>query len=299
MNAAAGVLEALGRFREACANQPSIGRRQTIAGTECIVHRPHGEHGALPAVFVLHGGAWIGGDAVQIDSLCALFARETPAVVFNVNYTKVDQRPFPCQAEEVCALLDHVARHASRYGVSPRGLALCGHSAGAHISASAAILCRDRGIPLSRQILIYPFVDWSGLVPNPLEDYGIEGIPCQEFLARFFPQMALEDPVMSPLRLDRERASGLAAADIIICGDDDIRSHGAAYYERLTALGVKATLKEYPQARHGFLEVNRPDCAGEYEAKSPLQALYARDCEAYILGILRHLSGAETAGREK
>ena len=68
MDAAAGVLESLGRFREACANQPSIGRRQTIAGVECIVHRPHGGREALPAVFVLHGGAWIGGDAVQIDS---------------------------------------------------------------------------------------------------------------------------------------------------------------------------------------------------------------------------------------
>ena len=285
------TLEALRRFREECAGQPSIGRRESIAGVDCIVHRPEAGQADLPAVFVLHGGAWIGGDAVQIDSLCDLFAQRTPAVVFNVNYTKVDQRPFPYQTEEVCALVSHVLRHAQRLGISGGKLVLCGQSAGAHIAAGAAILARDRGIPIARQILVYPFVDWSGKVENPLEEYGIEGIPCGEFLARFFPGVSPEDPILSPLRLDKSRASGLAAADIIVCGDDDIRSHGIAYYETLRSFGLAATLKEYPLAKHGFLEVNRPDCTGDYEAASPQQAVYARDCEAYICNILQRLSG--------
>ena len=281
------LFRALAAFRRECALKPASGARERIAGVDTIVHRPETGQENLPAVLVMHGGSWIGGDAVQIDSLCETLARNTPAAVINVNYTKVDERPYPYPVEQVLAVAEYVARYPERFGASPDRLVLCGMSAGGHIAAAAAIAASRRRLRLARQVLVYPFLDWSGLIDNPLEGYGVEGIPCDEFIRAFFPGMAPDEAIMSPMRVARGEARYLAPADIIICGDDDIRAHGAAYHQKLISLGAVSTLIEYPRAMHGFLEVNRPDCVGEYEAASPEQARYARACEDYICALIR------------
>lgn len=42
-----------------------------------------------------------------------------------------------------------------------------GHSSGAGIAAGAAVLARDRGVPLAHQILLYPMLDDRTTEPDP------------------------------------------------------------------------------------------------------------------------------------
>jgi len=50
---------------------------------------------------------------------------------------------------------------------------------------------------------------------------------------------------------------------------------------------VPVKVKEYPQALHGFLEVNRPEYDPSDPRITPEQAEYCRDCERYIVNELK------------
>ena len=58
--------------------------------------------------------------------------------------------------------------HAAELGVVPDRIAVMGDSGGGSPAAGAAILARDRGVPLARQILIYPMLDDRNTTPGPL-----------------------------------------------------------------------------------------------------------------------------------
>lgn len=283
------VLTFLRKYRKECATIPSIGQRDTIAGVSCILHRPSVQTVHLPMLIVLHGGSWVGVDAVVIDSLCETLADRVPAMVVNMNYTKVDEKPFPNSMEEVCSLLSYFKNHSEEFGINSDKIAICGQSAGAHIVAGACLMAKDKGLSVARQILVYPFVDWSGIVDNPMVEYGIAGMDYDDVLDLFFPGQDLSSAYLSPLAADEKQLKGIAAADIIVCGQDKLREHGVAYYTKLKSLGIESTLKEYEQAIHGFLEVNRPDFIWENPGKNEEQAKYAKECENYIIDILKNL----------
>jgi len=52
-------------------------------GVQIILYRTQKDFGGgrLPVLFNMHGGAWIGGDAVYMKSFCQMIADEVPAFV--------------------------------------------------------------------------------------------------------------------------------------------------------------------------------------------------------------------------
>ena len=129
-------------------------------------------------------------------------------------------------------------------------------------------------------MLVYPFVDFT-----------IEGEGELKGLLTLLKKMLISgiDPGhrwLSPLKASCEELTGVAPAIIIISGQDELKPMGVAYAKRLMDCAVPVKFKEYPDALHGFLEVNRP----EYEAdprRSPEQLAMTLDCECYLIRELR------------
>ena len=278
----------LRKKREDYALLPSIGERKTIDGVDCIVHIAEGEHKNLPLFIELHGGAWVGGDAVMVDSLCRSISQKTPCVAVNINYKKLDIHPFPYPMEEVITVINHFRSHAEKYGIDPDKIVICGQSAGSHIAAGAAVIAKNRCIPLARQILVYPFLDFTGVYYNPLPENKTEE-EAEQINRLYFGDLDMAEVFLSPAAAKEEDLEGIAPADIIICTKDELRPHGFGYYEKLKKMGIDATLKEYPNAVHGFLEVNRDDYIAAGDAKSLEQAIYTEDCENYIIDIMKKI----------
>lgn len=281
------VLEQIKEQRARYAARPITGERIYLprAGQdaiEVILYRPAQKTAApLPVFFNLHGGAWVGGDAVLLDSFCALLADKLPALVVNLNYKKADERPFPYQQQETCDAVLYFARHAGEYGADKAKFALGGHSAGAHISAGAAIRLKELGFGLACQMLVYPFTDFtaeSGLV--------LWGKPLSAFYPVFFSGCGPEHRWLSPLRARDDELRGVAPAIVVTCGPDELKPHGLTYAKRLMDASVPVKYREYPDALHGFLEVNRPEYEGD-ERCSPEQLAMAKDCERYLIRELR------------
>lgn len=254
--------------------------REGLDPVEVILYRPHRPAAApLPVLFNSHGGAWIGGDAVLMDSFCSLLAEEIPALVVNINYKKADVHPFPYPIEEICDAVRYFADHAAEFGADPSRFAVGGHSAGAQLSAGAALKLSEEGFRLACQMLVYPCVDMT----------GSDGLFAM-LGPMYFPEGNADHRWASPLYAPDEVLRGVAPAIFVECGPDELKPQGIAYAKRLIDLAVPVKIREYPEAVHGFLEVNRPEYEGD-PRRTPAQAAMTRDCEQYLIRELRACFG--------
>lgn len=242
--------------------------RTDAAPVTVYLHRPAGGGENLPVVFNVHGGAWVGGDALLLDTQSQEVADRLGCLVVNINYVKADVKPFPYAQYEVRDTVLYFARHAQEYGIDTSKLALMGYSAGGHLCACAAQLLSEEGVQLSCQVLCYPFLDFTFGQDEQNELKGsVEGVN-----TIFFPTLSKTDPLVSPGLMPDEQLKKVAPAIIITCGQDVLKPQADAYEIRLKAAGINVQLFDYPESVHGFLECNYPETEDSNNAKSPEQA---------------------------
>jgi len=227
-----------------------------------------------PLLLNMHGGAYTGGDAVLMDSFCALVNRELNMAVANINYKKTPEYAFPYAVEEVADALAIFAQRAEAFGIDKNRMAVAGESAGGGIAAGAAIKAVAEHIPLAMELLIYPCTDST---EDNLMNLGY----CQHGDATH--------PYASPLLAPEETVKGLPPTVFMGCGVDSLNTQYRAYAAKLMAAGVDVTFRSWAKAEHGFIEVNRPDYFFEDSRKSPEQARMSREAERYCLFMLREL----------
>jgi acetyl esterase/lipase len=120
---------------------PYLGPR----GPRLDVHRPAAS-GPRPAVLVVHGGAWSGGDKDAIGHVARAVAA-AGLVAINVDYTlaAAGWPGHPRQVAELAAATDWVRANAEPLGIDPARLGALGSSAGGHL---LALLATTRGAGL-------------------------------------------------------------------------------------------------------------------------------------------------------
>lgn len=262
--------------------------RENAKPVMTYLYRPTGGGENLPAVFNVHGGAWVGGDALLLDTQSQEMADRLGAMVVNINYVKADVKPFPYAQYEIRDTVRYFADHAKEYDIDAQRSVVMGYSAGGHLSACAAQLLQQDGIRLSCQVLCYPFLDFTfqGETNNEMKDTiaGLNGLN-----DIFFPKLEATDPLVSPGLIPEQRLKELPPAILVTCGQDSLKSHADRYAARLEAAGVRVQMLDYPDSIHGFLECNFPETEDGNEAKSPAQKALCDQCERGIAKILREM----------
>jgi len=85
-----------------------------------------------PALVVVHGGSWRGGDKGEFAEQSKAWAA-AGYVVFDVAYRLAPRYRFPTAVQDVQCALAFIEAEASRFGHDPSRIALVGRSAGAQI----------------------------------------------------------------------------------------------------------------------------------------------------------------------
>ncbi|MFG2905252.1 alpha/beta hydrolase [Kitasatospora sp. NPDC048286] len=210
----------------------------------------------LPLVVHVHGGGFV-GTAVQCDWTNSHLAARLPALVVSVEHRLLAPgSPLANAADDGWDVLDHVVRHAARWGVDPARTAVFGESCGALITALTAIRARDAGLELKAQVLVNPVVDVTEtMVDHPsIAEYAYSptrALPQLRLVQRLAVPPGADAGAVSPLYADD--LSGLAPALVVVPTQDAVADHGRRYAERLRAAGTPARLSEYPGAKHAFL----------------------------------------------
>jgi acetyl esterase len=116
----------------------------------------------LPGMLFFHGGGWVAGSLDTHDGLCRRLSNETGCRVIAVDYRLAPLHPFPYGLADAWAALNYVVRNPKIFGIDPMRVGVAGDSAGGNLAATVAIACRDAGIRLAGQLLVYPVTDVAG-----------------------------------------------------------------------------------------------------------------------------------------
>ncbi len=211
---------------------------------------------SLPVVVYFHGGGWVVGSVTTHDAFCQQLSTRVPAVVVSVGYRLAPEHRFPAAVEDAVAATSWVSDHAGDLGADPRRLAVAGDSAGANLAAVVARKARDgSGTSIAYQLLLYPPTDMTMSCASHREN-AVGYLLTAEMVAWFREQYLsgganLRDPDASPLFA--ADLAGLPPALVVTAEFDPLRDEGEAYAARLREAGVKATLRRYDGAIHGFM----------------------------------------------
>lgn len=197
-----------------------------------------------------HGGGYIIGDIDSHQAHAIRFANRARVVVLNVDYRLAPEHPFPQGVDDAIAAAQWAAAHLDRLGGAGKPLAVGGDSAGGNFAAVTAIVCRDAGLKLVAQVLIYAATDMTNEGNSEIRKAYFGNT--YEHNRRNFKA----SPVLAKLE-------GVAPAIIGVGPHDFLYKANLAYAAALRAAKVPLIYREFPTLNHGFVSYAAisPACA--------------------------------------
>jgi acetyl esterase len=235
-------------------------------------------HDKSPTVVFFHGGGWVAGDLETHDRQARLLVIETGAVVISVDYRRPPETRFPGAFEDALSATKDVVARIAEFGGETKRIGVAGDSAGGNLAATVAIACRDAGIKLAAQLLVYPVTDVAGNYADskenarfPSRSENAEGYFLSRAVMEWFAGHYLDDKThgidwrVSPLRA--KDLAGLAPAVVTTAWFDPLRDEGKAYADALKAAGVPITYYDGPGLIHGYFGLGEASEIAKKEAQ--------------------------------
>jgi len=225
-----------------------------------LVYRPVAPSTAnLPALLHFHGGGFVILGPEATDARNRLRAGELGCVVLSVDYRLAPETQFPGPIEDCYAALVWLYRNAETLNVDTTRIAVGGESAGGGLSASLALMARDRKeVPLAFQLLIYPMLDdRTGTIPPAEKNASTADLVWTAENSRFCwrsmlgrePGAGSVSPYCAAARA--ESLAGLPPARLQVGALDILADETIEYAHRLIRAGVPTELEVYPGFLHG------------------------------------------------
>ena len=218
-----------------------------------------GDEGPYPILIYYHGGGFMIHNIASHDGICRKLCMEAKAVVVSVGYRLTPEvKVSDCLTDSYLAL-DWIYDNAASFNADNSRIAVAGDSAGSMISASVALLARDRkGPKIGLQILIYG--TGCGLTEEESQSFR-ELIDNNYVLNRAF--LAVTDQAgrggdtgITEVYMNPGRASdlsGMPKTFSLNAEYDPLRDDGEEYARRLKAAGNDVISWRVPGMMHGFL----------------------------------------------
>ena len=265
------------------------GKELMIAGytdqqIQVFVHYPEKKYDdALPVYINLHGGAWLAGDAAAMDAYCQKLADEIPALIINLNYRKIDEKPFPYARDELIGTVRHFQQNAHQYGADPDRIMIGGFSAGGQIAATAALKLAEMGIRIQRAVLAYPVVNFDGSDVKELQFLNL-------FAEVLFPNNENRESWISPLMAADTELKNICPTVIAVCGADPLSKDAMLYAEKLIRNGAEVHFRRFEGALHGFIEENQPGYTQGKPTQTEEQQEYCRQAVSFLIHCIQMLA---------
>ena len=231
-----------------------------------------------PTVVFFHGGGWVAGDLETHDRQARNLAVETGAIVISVDYRRPPEVRFPGAFEDALAATQDVIARIAEFGGDSARVGVAGDSAGGNLAATTAIACRDAGIKLAAQLLVYPVTDVLGNFADAKENarfpsraenadgYFLTRATMEWFCGHYLQDRAHgADWRVSPLRANN--LARLAPAIVCTAWFDPLRDEGKAYAEALKAAGVPTSYYDGPGLIHGYFGLGEASETAKREAQ--------------------------------
>lgn len=215
---------------------------------------------AQPALVVVHGGSWSGGDKSDFPQWNSWLLQQG-YTVFDVQYRLTPQPNWQTATGDVKCAVGWVRQHADEYNVDPQRIGLLGRSAGAHLALLAGYTSDDQALPPSCDVgdtSVRLVVDFYG--PTDLEwgynvtadANGENGSPAtQSFLGGTPRTVPAAYTIGSPV----SHVGPATPPTLLLHGGRDqlvSQRHSEMLVDRLQAADVPYETVYLPYGQHGF-----------------------------------------------
>ncbi|ORZ06894.1 alpha/beta hydrolase fold-domain-containing protein [Absidia repens] len=237
------------------------------------VLRPVGtENEILPVAIYLHGGAWCVGSLMNTEKFVKDVVVKANTVVIYVEYSLSPEVKFPVALEEIYSSILWVKENAASINVDPSKISVFGDSAGGALTASVAILLKQRGHSdvMKNQILIYPAVAHNHDQYESVSLYGkgdyILSYDDMIYVSKLYHDSKYnkmnddggwcygpENVLNAPLLARKDELEDLPRCLVVTAECDVLRDESEHYARQLTAAGVDTCAVRFIGAVHGFI----------------------------------------------
>lgn len=214
-----------------------------------------------PVIIFFHGGGFVRCSVETHDDMCRNLAKYTGWKVISPEYRLAPEYKFPVPLEDCCKVVEWAAENAERLRIDPERIAVCGDSAGGNLAGAAAKKFKNnRKIKISKQILIYPVIDfYSKNSETKYESYkkyswgyGLSSSSMHRYWSFYLGNKEDEDNIYVSLSRDNN-LFGLPET-FIICSEYDPLSDEARHYaECLEKASVRVEFARYSGLNHAFM----------------------------------------------
>jgi acetyl esterase/lipase len=225
---------------------------------QVLVYRPTGQRQPLPAIFHIHGGGYVMGSPMIMDTTNRQLSAELSCVVVSVVYRLAPETAFPGSIEDCYAALTWLFTNATALGIDATRVGIKGESAGGGLAAALALMTRDRGefSPIF-QNLKAPMLDDRTCLRADISPYIGEFLwtPDQNrfgwtALLGHAPGIEGVSAYAAPARA--VELAGLPPTFISVGSIDLFLEENLEYARRLAVAGVPVEIHVYPGGFHGF-----------------------------------------------
>jgi acetyl esterase/lipase len=202
-------------------------------------------------VLCLHGGGFFSGSMYTHRKLYGHFAKNIGCRGLIVHYRRSPENVHPAQVNDALAAYQWLLAQ----GIAANHIAFAGDSAGGGLSITAALLARDKGLPLPAAIM--PFSAWfdmeatgASMESNSLNDLLLNKEWVKSMAGMFLGEKGdAKDPYASPLYANLE---GLPPVYIQVGGAEVLLDDSLQLTELARNAGVDVSLDIFPGMQHSF-----------------------------------------------
>lgn len=215
------------------------------------VYTPQAVEAPMPALLMLHGGAFVGGDRGAEHARSLRYAAEAGCVVVCPEYRLAPEHPYPAAIEDAIATLDWMGEPAR--GIDVDRVAVGGVSAGGALAAGVALKLRDTARDVPRALLLlFPALDDRLESRSAVEftDSPVWDAANTREMWSLYLRGAEGDPYAAPARADV--LTGLPPSYVLVAGCDPLRDEAVDFARRLAGADVPVDLRLWSGAFHVF-----------------------------------------------
>ena len=253
----AEVVKQIGGMRQANKVVPVSGKRCVLPlegrSLDAVYYEAEAPH--APLLMCFHGGGYLFGGCALDDGLWNTMRNKLNVNVISIDYRKSPDFHWPQPVEDAYDSAVYLKAHASEFGFDKDHISLCGNSAGAHISAAAAVYAQEKGeLHFDYQILNYPAVDY---VTSPLEkEKGALDVPFSIAITELhFPEGTdFSHPIVSPCCASEEQLKHMPKTIIRTAAYDSLRAEAERFAQQLKQAGVEVYIDNAEGMPHGYFE---------------------------------------------
>jgi acetyl esterase len=215
------------------------------------VYTPRELETPAPALLLLHGGAFVGGDRAAEHARSLSYAAATGCIVVSPEYRLAPENAYPAALEDALSTLEWMGGQAP--GIDVDRIGIGGVSAGGAIAAGVALKLRDTGQKMPRVLmLLYPVLDdrlVSSSVTTFTDSPVWDAANTREMWSLYL-QGGQADAYAAPARADR--LAGLPASYLLVADHDPLRDEALEFARRMVEDGVLVDLKLWSGSYHVF-----------------------------------------------